>query len=374
MDIQSAITQNFLTLDDETTVTQLIGKLKQANTKACLVFRKDKYLGTVEKKDLLRAKPDSQHARIDKFLQRTPFLSAQASLLEAAYLMSQGNFEFLPVVENKQISGVLTASDLLSLSRELPEVKGKRVKDLKVLHVSSVNKADPLAKATRIMHEEHVDHIPVFDKGKLSGILSCTDLMQKYLNWSPERTSSTKFTKMASTRAARTDWSPFSSMTVGNFSTNYNLFVVQESQLLTEAVKQMTQNNVSDLLVMKGEKYAGLITIHNLLSFIASQQKHSYYSLQFKGVQEADLTEHQSMLLQEIAEHEAEKLQRKIKQPFKITVHIKEIHKKGKQHLFDLALHVEFPGKFLTSEKSDWELEKALHKCFDSVSEELDKK
>jgi len=373
VDIRSIITEDFFTVNQDTTVTEFVGKLKQAEKKAGLIFRHDKYLGVVEKKSLLRAKPDSQQAKVENYLMRTPILSEDASVLDAAYLLSQGNFEFIPVQKNRQISGILRALDLLTLCKDLPDVAKRKVKEIKIRHVSSVNKDDPLAKATRIMHEEHVDHVPVFAKGKLYGILSYTDLLMKYINWSPKREGSRKFSKMASTRSARPNWIPFSNLPVENFSTNYNLITIQEHQTLREAITFLVDNKVSDLLVMKGEKYRGLITLQSILLLVASLKEQSRYEIQFKGAQEADLTENQRRVLQTITEREAEKLQRKISQAFKVTVHLKEIRKESKRHVFDVALHIEYPGKLLSSEKSDWRLERALHKCFNVVTKGLEK-
>ena len=64
-------------------------------------------------------------------------------------------------------------------------------------------------------------------------------------------------------------------------------------------------------------------------------------------------------------------MQRKIEGVFNIHVHLKQINKEGKQSQFDVKLKIDLPGKILTSEKLDWDLETALHKVFNIVESEL---
>ena len=61
------------------------------------------------------------------------------------------------------------------------------------------------------------------------------------------------------------------------------------------------------------------------------------------------------------------KLQRRIDLPFQVLVHLKEFNKAGKQREFQCVLKVEWPGKSIGSEKTDWDLERALHKCFNTL-------
>ena len=64
MEIKPIVTEDFVVLDDESMLSELIGKMKTFEKRVGLVFRKDKYLGLIEKKKLLKSK-------IHQFLTKT---------------------------------------------------------------------------------------------------------------------------------------------------------------------------------------------------------------------------------------------------------------------------------------------------------------
>ena len=91
----------------------------------------------------------------------------------------------------------------------------------------------------------------------------------------------------------------------------------------------------------------------------------------FIGLNEVQLTEHQRWMFHSIVEKQSEKLQHRLSNNANLTIHMKEIGKEGKQHEYEIKLRLDMPGKLLTSEKSDWDMETALHKCFNLVEKEM---
>ena len=54
MEIKPIVTEDYVVLDDEATLSQMIGKMRTFEKRVGLVFRNDKYLGLIEKKKLLK--------------------------------------------------------------------------------------------------------------------------------------------------------------------------------------------------------------------------------------------------------------------------------------------------------------------------------
>ena len=102
MDITSIIQEDFVVLDQDMMVSEMIGMLKKYEKRSGLVFRNKKYLGLVEKKKLLRSRIDASNTKIGKFVQATPLLSEHADILETAYLLASCNVDILPVESNKK--------------------------------------------------------------------------------------------------------------------------------------------------------------------------------------------------------------------------------------------------------------------------------
>ncbi len=371
MEITPIISEDFLVFDDATTLSQMLGKMKTFEKRSGLIFRNNKYLGLVEKKKLLRTNIDAAKTKVGKLVARTPILSEHADMIETAYLMFQSNVDFLPVEKNKQLLGVVTGLEVAKLASKLPEAEALKVDDIRLVKKAKVNKDHPVAKVINLMHDEHIDHVTVFDKGKLYGIISYRDLLRKYLNWSPRRNVSARFNQMASSRAAMPQVSALGSLPVSNFSTNDNLVMVEEDASLKNALQLMYKYNIHDLLVMRDEKFLGLLTVKNILRRLGSLKIQKNYNIKFIGLNKVGLQPHQKYNVKKIAANEAFKLQRKIHNQFSLTMHIKEYEREGRQHKYSVNLRVEFPSQILTSSQEDWEIETAVRKTFNNAKNKL---
>lgn len=374
MEIISIVKKDFLIFDDESTLSSMIGKLKQFEKRSGLVFRNKKYLGLIEKKRLLKSRLDTSEAKIKNFIEKTPILNENADVIETAYLMFQSNLDFLPVETDKEIVGVITALDLASLGLSLPEADGWKISDLKLLKPRKVNKDDPLATAIDILYKERIDQVPIYDQGKLFGILSYRDLLRRYLNWSPKRDVSKRFNTVASTKSAESDMPNLAVLPAESFSTNDHLVSILSSGSVKEAVNLMLKNNVSCLPVIENEDFLGLLTVNNVLRKIASLKVPQNFNIRFVGLNNLKLLPHQKYSLRKIAANEAFKLQRQIRKDFQLTMHLKAYEKEGGRQKFSVNLRIEFPGQMIASSQEDWTLETAVRKTFNNAKNKVESK
>ncbi len=373
MEITPLISEDFLVLQDEATLSELIGKLKQYEKHSALVFRNGKYLGMVEKKKVMRSRVDATEIKIRPFVQKTPVISEHEDIISAAYLMYQSNLDFVPVQRDKTIVGVVRAVDVAKAAAELPETKGFKVEDCKLLKPSRLNKNAPLATAMEIMHDEHVDQVPVFEEGKIYGIISYKDVLRKYLNWSPKRDVSANFNRMTGSRAVEAEVFHLGLLPVSSFSTNDNLITIPAQGLMKDAVALMAKNNIMDVLVMARDEFKGLLTVKNILRMVGSLKIPQNYNIQFVDLNKIRLEPYQKANVQKICANEAFKLQRAIKDNFMLVLHFKEYQKDARQHKYSIHLRVEYPGKIITASGDDWDMETALHIAFEAAKTEAQK-
>ena len=367
MEIQSIVKQDFILLDEEATVSELIGKLKQFEKRSALIFKKNKFSGIIEKKSLLKTRLETTTTKVKHYIQKTPLLSENADVLEAATMMFKSNLAYVPVEKNKQISGILESLDVAALAVKMPETKHLKVSDIKLVKTRPLSKGDSIAKAIESMYKNKIDHVPVFDQGKLHGIVTYKDLLRNYLNWSPKRNNSAKFNKLTSSRSSYSDIHKMSILPIDNFTTSQNLRTINARENLKSALKVMTENNLSDLIVMDSGEFKGLLTVKNILGKVGRLKIIKHFNVKFIGLNDVRLSPQQKYNLKKITDHEAMKLQRKIKQEFTLVLHLKEYTKEGDQGKFSVHLRIEYPGKILTSEQFDWDLETALRKTFNNA-------
>ncbi|MBT5343160.1 CBS domain-containing protein [Candidatus Woesearchaeota archaeon] len=374
MEIKPIITEDYVVLDDEATLSQMIGKMRTFEKRVGLVFRKDKYLGLIEKKKLLKSRIDVSKAKIKNFVQKSPIINENADIIETAYLMYQSDVKHVPVEKEKKIVGVVSSLDLVRLAIKLPEMDKVKVADIKLSKPAMINKGDPVATAMSVMHQERVDHLPVFEQGQVYGIISFKDILRRYLNWSPKRDVSAKFNQMASSGGSLADMPKLDQLPVSDFSTNDNLFTVQSNESLVNATKVMVENRLSDLLVMENDDFVGLLTVKNILRNVGSLKIPKNYNIKFVGLNKSRLEPYQKVNIKKIAANETFKLQRKIKNELDVTIHIKDYQKTGGRHKYSVHLRLEFPGQMITSEQDDWEIETAIRKTFNNAKNAVKKK
>jgi acetoin utilization protein AcuB len=103
-----------------------------------------------------------------------------ALLQEAAELMKKYSIRHLPVVEDDQLVGFITESDLRQFSfpsmvEEIP------VHQVMVLNPVTVNANASIETAARLIHDYKIGGLPVLDKKKLVGIITASDLLSAFI-------------------------------------------------------------------------------------------------------------------------------------------------------------------------------------------------
>lgn len=373
--IQPIIKEDFVVLNEDTTFSEVISKLHNLEKRTGLVFRNNKYIGLVEKKSLLKASFDPAKVKIRGWIKKSPILREDTDVLEAAYHMYNNGTDYLPVEKDKKIIGVVNGLDLAKLASTLPEMKHLKLKDIKLLRPTLVQKDDTLAKAINLMYDYSLDHLPVFDGGELSGVLSFRDFIRQYLNWSPQRDYSARFNTQAKMKMIDGDSPKMESLPVSNFSTQHNLVTVPSSIGLKEALSQMYQQNISDLLIVEKEKFLGVFTVQNVLKQLGTLRPPVEFTISFVGLKEAGLKPFQKEDLQVTAGAEAQRLQRKVKVSLNFRVHLKEHGKKEEgREKYSVVLRMEAGKQVLTSSYDDWNLDMVIKNAFYRLEEEITKR
>lgn len=104
-----------------------------------------------------------------------------ASLAEAAKLMWDGDFGFLPAVEDDKLVGIVTDRDICigtaSLERPSSKIPVSAVMATKPI---ACRPQDSLSCALKMMAKHQVRRLPVIDnKDRLQGVLSMNDVIQE---------------------------------------------------------------------------------------------------------------------------------------------------------------------------------------------------
>ena len=131
---------------------------------------------------------------------------------EALVRMVENRVSALPVIDSRSVCvGVISATDLIELTRELDEEFGglerigqvshqwfldtlverdmdrRKVEELMTSNVATTAPDAPLVDAAREMLRQHVHRLPVVDaNGRLVGIISTMDVLKAFANGAPQ--------------------------------------------------------------------------------------------------------------------------------------------------------------------------------------------
>jgi len=103
-------------------------------------------------------------------------ISKNALLQEAGTLMKKHAIRHLPVIENEQMIGFITESDIRHYAFPSLE-KDIYVHEVMVRNPVTINVNATIEKAARLIHDYKIGGLPVMDKKKLVGIITAIDLL-----------------------------------------------------------------------------------------------------------------------------------------------------------------------------------------------------
>ncbi|MCD6388001.1 MAG: CBS domain-containing protein [Desulfobulbaceae bacterium] len=119
--------------------------------------------------------------KIKNWMKKDPVTISRTALLQdASSLMKKHDIRHLPVMEDEQLVGFVTESDLRQFSfpsmvEEIP------IHQVMVLNPVTVNASASIETAARLIHDFKIGGLPVLDKKKLVGIITSSDLLSAFI-------------------------------------------------------------------------------------------------------------------------------------------------------------------------------------------------
>lgn len=109
-------------------------------------------------------------------------ISPDATVYDALQLMAKHNTGALLVMQGNEMVGIISERDCV---RKV-ELKSKTVKDTKVSDIMTANVItvecdQTVEECEALMMEKSIRHLPVYDGGKLLGLLSVRDVMREMI-------------------------------------------------------------------------------------------------------------------------------------------------------------------------------------------------
>jgi CBS domain-containing protein len=183
-----------------------------------------------------------------------PSVKTTATIGDAIRLMKQHKVGGLPVVDDSnQVWAIVTERDMLSLFKG--KISRAKVADLMTEKVVTATPRTTIFEAERIMTEKSFRRLPIVSEKRLAGIVTAMDIVRFF-------GSGEVFQHLRSGTIFQVLQTPVLSIGVKNVIT------IAPTADLGEAARIMNEKNIGALLVVEGERLAGIITERDFLKLI----------------------------------------------------------------------------------------------------------
>jgi CBS domain-containing protein len=110
-------------------------------------------------------------------------VSPDASVLEALKLMAEHNSGALLVLKGDRVEGILSERDCVRrLDLEGRTAHQSLVSEIMTGKVIYVEADQPLEECMALMIDKNIRHLPVYDNGKLLGLISVRDVLKEVVD------------------------------------------------------------------------------------------------------------------------------------------------------------------------------------------------
>lgn len=275
MDISTIISTDFELYDPDTPVSKLVGTFDDPDVQG-IVVHGDSLEGVVTRRQLATSH-HQPNEKIGTLVWHVPHLRPDEEVEDVANLMLESDAHILPVVDNGDLVGVVTARDILRAVRDAFEVA--TVRQIYSDELVTMKPTATFGQVVPLFREHRIAHIPVVENGTAVGILSLYDLVEMRIramtrSQGGDAGGTDPFGGTISSEAGRTRRGGYGSRE-GELGRILELPVrdimvspvatIDEEAPLDEAVDTMFEVGGSSLVVTVDGKPAGILTTSDLL-------------------------------------------------------------------------------------------------------------
>jgi len=300
------------------------------------------------------------NAKVKNFIRQVPKINPDMPIGEVARLMLENEIFTLPVFEDKKLMGVVRVDDLLKKIVE-KEFGYEKIGKFVSKDVKFVFPGDNIGKVIKIFRENNISRLPVVENGRVVGVITMHDLMEKVIL--PEEKPEYGEFIAEKKRYLKI---PVKGIMMPD------PFMVSPDDSVRKVVEEMIEKKIGGVIVSSGEKLVGIVTKKDLLEPIASTEKEEKIFVQFCGelekVEDFDLSEG-SLLLKNFLRKYEEFLETGY-----LYVYLKQY--KERKHglpLIYCKLRLSCPKGVFTAADEGWGFHAALKNAISAMEKQIEK-
>ncbi|OPY30093.1 MAG: Inosine-5'-monophosphate dehydrogenase [Methanocella sp. PtaU1.Bin125] len=258
MNVSDITTDRFEKIDTKATLQEVLPLLRKSHKPAVLAFNGKEYVGMVTEKSIVGSLRNLKTG-INGMIRKTPKITPDTTIYEAARLMVENQTRQLPVFDKAKVKGVVTTESLMQRAAET-EFGDRPVSSMMSEGVISLDAEDHVGKLINVLREEGISRVPVLSKGKLAGIVTMHDLLQLIQPNKAERGDIGR------------DHSPTRDIKIKDIMTD-SVVTVKPDTTIRDAAALMIKKDIQGLVVYDNKKVMGILTATDVLLALAALKK-----------------------------------------------------------------------------------------------------
>lgn len=209
---------------------------------------KGKFTGVITRRWILRSRLDPASTKVKTLMRGAPKVSPDETIARMAKLMIESGVRQLPVFEKDNLIGFVTDENIIhaAVGQDWGKDKVSTVMT-RAPHTIDANRS--VGAVLTLFREYGFSHVPVIDTGKLAGIISIQDILERVFQPTQRQTVGEVVGEKVET---------FSVPARGIMKSP--VITVDADALLRDAEKKMHDYNISCLAVTSRDKLVGIIT------------------------------------------------------------------------------------------------------------------
>ncbi|MFW9935971.1 MAG: CBS domain-containing protein [Candidatus Thorarchaeota archaeon] len=262
MQVEKVMAAPVKTIDKDQTIPVALDIMEKLGISAIPVTEENRLIGLITEIDIVdrlgsaragKLSPASIH--ISSVMELNPeFVEPSTDMFHAAERLFKRKERALPVVKDEEIIGIITNTHFV---RQCLDVDNIRVGDLQLENPISVAPTDRVVHARQVLLTENLPGLPVFDEGKVVGLVTKKRLALGFVAFRRETPAKYQSTRLRD-------------FLVSNILTRTEL-TTKPNMKVSEAANLLLQEHQHLLPVMKKGKMENILIRRNLVQLVANR-------------------------------------------------------------------------------------------------------
>ena len=363
--ISKIMTRDVFTIDSNATISKALPIMRDYDISVLPVISGRRIIGLISRLHILEA-GITPNTKVGSIAEPAPNLSLDTLILDAAKMLVSHKFEALPVLDNNSnLAGIVARYDFVKYALEKKWLDKFKVRDVMSIDLVIASPSDSIGKVRKLIMNHAIRQIPIVDNGKLIGIVSIRDILERVYSVTLRRSTVGEFAGETGSIFSR----PVKSIM------SRPVFTVNVNDKLSEAGRIMVEKGFFSTPVVDKDSVVGIITRGDIVRLIAALILEISLPLSFKGLE--NLPPHLIGLANTSVSRTFDRIARTV-DLFEGSVVIKKQREAGLRNIYFVEVSAETARGVFTASEKGWEpiqsLNSALRLLERQVEKELAKK